>query len=152
MSKPTSFAGDVNLILVSPDPIQLKNNLVAVFGKIIDWFQVNSLTLNLKKNHYMYIKVKMSEIDQSSLKFMDKQINSTHCIDFLGVTLDSTLSWQGHITKAITKLNSVCFAIRSLKLFLPIEDLRTVYFEYVHSIITYGLPFWETLLIGKMLL
>jgi hypothetical protein len=73
---------------------------------------------------------------------MDKQISSTHCIDFLGVTLDSTLSWQGHITKVITKLNSACFAIRILKSFLTIEDLRTVYFAYVHSVIMYALPFW----------
>jgi hypothetical protein len=58
------------------------------------------------------------------------------------VTLDSTLSWQGQITKVIAKLNSACFAIRALKLFLTIEDLRIVYFAYVHSIITYGLPFW----------
>jgi hypothetical protein len=89
----------------------------------------------------MYFKAKMSQIYQSSLEFMDKQIYSTHCIDFLGVTLDSALSWQGHITKVITKLNSACFAIRSLKLFLTIEDLRIVYFAYVHSIIMYGLSF-----------
>jgi hypothetical protein len=48
LSKPTSFADDINLILVSPDAIELKN-IVAVFGKIIDWFQANSLSLNLKK-------------------------------------------------------------------------------------------------------
>jgi hypothetical protein len=90
----------------------------------------------------MYFKVKMSQSDQSTLNFMDKQINSTHCIDFLGVALDSTLSCQDHITKVITKLNSACFAIRILKSFLTIEDLRTVYFAYVHSVITYGLPFW----------
>jgi hypothetical protein len=89
----------------------------------------------------MYFKVKMSQFDQSTLNFTDKQINSKHCIDFLGVTLDSTLSWQGHITKVLTKLNSVCFAIRILKSFLTIEDLRTVYFAYVHSVITYGLAF-----------
>jgi hypothetical protein len=58
------------------------------------------------------------------------------------VTIDSTLSWEGHISKVITKLNSACFAIRSLKLFLNIEDLRTVYFAYIHTFITYGLPFW----------
>jgi hypothetical protein len=72
---------------------------------------------------------------------MDKQINSTNCIDFLRVTFDSTLSWQEHITKVITKLNSACFAIRILKSFLTIEDLRTVYFADVHSVIMYGLPF-----------
>jgi hypothetical protein len=58
------------------------------------------------------------------------------------VTLDSTLSWQGQITKVITKVNSACFAISILKSFLTIEDLRTVYFAYVHSVIMYGLPFW----------
>jgi hypothetical protein len=49
LSKPTLFADDISLILVSPDPIQLKKNLVANFGKIIEWFQANSLSLNLKK-------------------------------------------------------------------------------------------------------
>jgi hypothetical protein len=48
LSKPTLFA-DINLILVSSDPVQLKNNLAAIFGNIIDWFQANSLSLNLKK-------------------------------------------------------------------------------------------------------
>jgi hypothetical protein len=92
MSKPTLFAGDINLILVSSDLIQLKSNLVAVFGKILEWFQANSLTLNLNKTHFMYFKAKISQTDQSTLKFMEKQINSTHCTDFLGVTLNSTLS------------------------------------------------------------
>jgi hypothetical protein len=91
----------------------------------------------------MYFKVKMGQINQSTLKFMDKQMNSTHCIYFLGETLDSTLSWQGHITKVITKLNSACFALRTLKLFLTIKDLRMVYFACVRFVIMYSLPFWE---------
>jgi hypothetical protein len=40
------------------------------------------------------------------------------------------------------KLNSACFAIRSLKVFLTINDLKITYFAYVHSIITYGIAFW----------
>jgi hypothetical protein len=63
-------------------------------------------------------------------------------MDFLGVTLDSTLSWQGHISKTIKKLNSACFAIRFLKVLLTTNDLKTVYFAYVHSVITYGIAFW----------
>ncbi|PNF16664.1 hypothetical protein B7P43_G06414, partial [Cryptotermes secundus] len=84
------------------------------------------------KTHSVYFKAKMSQSDQSTLKFMDKQINSTYCIDFLGVTLDSTF-WQGHITRVITKLNSACSAIRTLKLFLTIENLRMVYFAYKNT-------------------
>jgi hypothetical protein len=142
-SKPTLFADDINLVLVSPDLMQLKSNLVAVLGKIVDWVQANSLTLNQKKTHVMYFKAKTDQLDQSTLKYRDKQIYSTHCIDFLGVTLDSKLSCQGHITKVITKITSACFAFKTLRLFLTIEDLRMVHFAYVHSVIVCGLPFWR---------
>jgi hypothetical protein len=80
LSNPTLFADDISWILVSSDPIQLKNNLVIVFGKIIDWFQANSFSLNLIKTYYMHFKAKMSQLDQSTLKYMDNQINL--CIDF----------------------------------------------------------------------
>jgi hypothetical protein len=83
---------------------------------------------------------------------MAKQINKTICTQFLGVTLDSTLSWQGQITKVIAKLNSACFAIRALKLFSNIENPRIVYFAYVHSINTYGLPFWGNAVNSKNVL
>jgi hypothetical protein len=56
-------------------------------------------------------------------------------MDFLGLTLDATLSWVGHTNKIIPKLNSACFAFRTLKLFLSIEELKTVNFAYVHSFI-----------------
>jgi hypothetical protein len=36
MSKSTLFPDDINLILVFPDLMQLKSNLVAVLGKIVD--------------------------------------------------------------------------------------------------------------------
>jgi hypothetical protein len=114
--KPTLFADDINLILTASDSMQFKENLNIALGKIIRWFQANSLTLNFNKTYYMYFKTKMSQIDNSPIKYTNKQINSTHYID-LEVILDSTLSWQGHINKVITKLNSPCFAIRALKLF-----------------------------------
>jgi hypothetical protein len=65
-----------------------------------------------------------------------------HNMDFLGLTLDTTLSWVGHINKIIPELNSACFPFRTLKLFLSIEELKTVYFAYVHAVISYGIIFW----------
>jgi hypothetical protein len=118
ISKPTLFADDINLILTTSDSMQFKENLNIALGKIIRWFQANSLTLKFNKTYYMYFKTKMSQTDNSPIKYTNRQINSTHYIDFLRVILDSTLSWQGHINKVITKLNSACFAIRALKLFL----------------------------------
>jgi hypothetical protein len=90
----------------------------------------------------MYFTTIRRRIENSPIKYRNAQINSTQSMDFLGVMLDPTLSLQGHINKTIKKLNSACFSIRSLKVLLTINDLKTIYFAYVHSIITYGIAFW----------
>jgi hypothetical protein len=142
ISKPTLFADDINIILTNSNPIQLKGNFNIVFGEILYWLQANSLSLNLNKTYYMYFKTKTSQVDDTPIKYNNNQINSTYYVDFLGLTLDATLLWVGHINMAIPKLNSACFAIQTLKSFLPTEELRIIYFAYVHSLITYGIVFW----------
>jgi hypothetical protein len=93
----------------------------------------------------------MSQVDQSTLKYMDKQINVTLCTEFSGETLDSTLSWQGQITKVIAKLTSACFSIKTLKLFLNIEDLRIVLLMFI-LLLRMVVPSGVMLLIAKMFL
>jgi hypothetical protein len=60
----------------------------------------------------------------------------------MGLTLDSTLSWQLHIDKICAKLKSGCYILRTLKPSLLMNDLKTIYYSYIHSIITYGIIFW----------
>jgi hypothetical protein len=55
--------------------------------------------------------------------------------------MDSELYWQEHIYKMTRTLNLACFVITSLKSILTIHHLKIVYFDYVHSIITYGIVF-----------
>jgi len=66
-------------------------------------------------------------------------VNSTK---FLGLTIDSTLSWKAHIVDLTSKLNKACYAIRAVKLFVTLNVLRTVYFSYFHSIMSHGIIFW----------
>ena len=64
-------------------------------------------------------------------------INNTCSKNFLGLTLDSTLSWKTHTGQLSPKLNSACYVIRSLRSVISVKNLRTIYFSYVHSIIVY---------------
>ena len=69
-------------------------------------------------------------------------INISSCTNFLGLTLDSTLSRKTHNNQLSSKLNSACHIIRSLKSIISPRNVRTIYFSYVHSIIAYGIIFW----------
>ncbi|PNF31336.1 hypothetical protein B7P43_G10907, partial [Cryptotermes secundus] len=142
MSKPILFADDISLIVSTSDPNQLKECFNLVVEKLMRWFQANSLTLNFNKTYCMYFTTIRKHIVNSPIKYLHSDINSTQVMDFLGVSLDPSLSWQGHISKTIKKLNSACFAIRSLKSLLSINDLKMIYFAYAHSIIVYGIAFW----------
>jgi len=62
--------------------------------------------------------------------------------NFLGLTLDSKLSWKPHTDHLISKLNSACYVIKSLKSLIPLETLRMIYVSSVHAIISYSIIFW----------
>jgi len=66
-------------------------------------------------------------------------INSTK---FLGLIIDSTLSWKDHITRLTSKLNKACCPIRAIKPFMSLDVMKMIYYSYVHSVISYVIIFW----------
>ena len=141
-SKPTLYADDTSIIITHPNFIVFKEEINSVIEKISNWFRTNLLTLNFNETYYMNFSAKTKlEIDMQ-LSYKGNPINNTLSTNFLGLTLDSTLSWNLHAEQLSSKLNSACYAIRLLKPIISTNNLRTVYFAYVHSIITYGIVFW----------
>ena len=84
-----------------------------------------------------------------NINYKTNRINNVYYTKFLGLTLDSTLSWKPHIDQLISKLNSACYVIRSLKSVISLENLRIIYFSSVHSIISYGIIFWGNCTYGN---
>ena len=60
----------------------------------------------------------------------------------MGLIIDSQLSWGEQIITLASKLNKACYAIRVVKSCMSLEVLRTIYFSYAHSAISYGIIFW----------
>jgi hypothetical protein len=52
------------------------------------------------------------------------------------------MSWEEYIEELTSKLNKACYAIRLIKLNVSLKILITIYFCYVHSVISYGIIFW----------
>jgi hypothetical protein len=110
--------------------------------EIMDWFQSNFLTLNYNKITFLQFITKQNKaikIQITASNSINTNITSTK---FLGLTIDNTLSWSDHIAVLTSELNKARYAIRAVKSYMSIDVLRTIYFSYVHSVISYGIIFW----------
>jgi len=90
-----------------------------VFEKIIIWFQINLLSLNLNKTYYMQFLSKTNCVVNVNISYKTNRINNVYYTNFLGLTLESALSWKPCIGQIISKLNSAWYVIRSLKSLIP---------------------------------
>ena len=116
---------------------------MSVMNEITNWFQSNLLTLNCNKTHFLQFltknKKKEIQIQIMSSNSLISNLKNTH---FLCLTIDSALSWKDHMAELSTKLSKACYAIRTIKPFMTFNVLRTVYFSYFHSLLSYGIIFW----------
>jgi hypothetical protein len=140
--KITLFADDTSIIFTHPNHMEFENEFNNLFSNITRWFQVNSLSLNFNKTHFMHFQTSTNVKTHVNKDFKIKHINKVYSTNFLGLILDSTFSWGPHINNLASKLNSACYLIRCLQFLLPIETLRMVYFSNFHSLLSYGIIFW----------
>jgi hypothetical protein len=72
-------------------------------------------------------------------------ITSSNHTKFLGLTIDSTLTWERHIENVIDTLCTACYMIRNIKPFMSVNTLKIVFCSYFHSVMNFGLIFWGNL-------
>jgi hypothetical protein len=107
-----------------------------------EWFKSNSLSLNIDKTYFVQFCTKTNQKYDFQTSYENRQIAKAQNIKFLGIIIDTNLSWKQHIDKIIPKLNKACFAIRTVKPFMSLEVMRLIYFSYFHSVLSYGIIFW----------
>jgi hypothetical protein len=74
--------------------------------------------------------------------FGNRKIATAQSLKFLGLTVDTSLIWKCHIGELTSRMNMPCYAISSIKPFMSLDLMRSTYYLYVHSIISYGIIFW----------
>jgi hypothetical protein len=140
-SSPILFA-DSSFIIANRDDTKCKFNTNEIFNEIIKWFHTNLLMLNFDKTRFLQFLTKTDHEINKQVLFGNSKIATTQSLKFLGLTVDTSLFWKYHIGELTPRLNETCYAIVSIKLFMSLDVLRSTYFSYVHSIISYGIIFW----------
>lgn len=109
--------------------------------KFYDWTVSNKMTINYDKTSYMIISTRnFHQVEEVYIN--RKVIEGTKCHKFLGITIDSNLKFDRHIAEISNKIAKSVGILYKLSNFLPHSTMKSLYFSFVHSYLSYGNIIW----------
>jgi hypothetical protein len=134
------FADDTNLFLSGKNAIDVESQFNRELVLISEWFNVNLLSLNVKKTSYMvFSNARNSRID---ILLAGSKINQVYETRFLGVIISSKLNWNAHIDTVLNKISKTIGIIAKVRHLLPTSATRTLYLCLVEPYISYCNIVW----------
>lgn len=144
---------DDTLIYVSDEDVNVAASLLQDdINEVVSWFTKNKLTTNVSKTCLIPIgtKSKLKHIHLPPLYANGVTLEWKQQCKYLGVVIDSSLSWRDHIDYVCCKLKPKVGLLSRLRHILPKEQLRMVYMTIIQSVLDYGLTLYG--LSGKTLM
>ena len=130
------------------------NNLKFLYCKInedlkclSDWFDSNSLTLNIDKSKNILFCSKRKEVNYTgAIKLSGKEISRVKSIKFLGVLIDEYLEWNDQVKSVLLKMVAGNYSLSMIKNILPVKSRLLIYNSNVYTHVNYALSAWGPLL------
>ena len=136
------YAVDTSVVITAPNHKDLNIRANLLFHNINTWFQNNLLLLNLDKTLYADFFSNHTVKRMGSIQFNNTNLTNAPLIKFLGLMIDSNLTWNYQVDLILRRLLSSCYALNYVKYTLPIDILKLIYFANIQSIMSYGIIFW----------
>ena len=136
------FADDTTLYLSDRNLAKLFSNVNEDLYYLTDWFRANKLSLNVGKTNYMLFSRQNFNDLNMRVSIAGQDIEQVENFKFLGIILDSHLTWKHHITACTATLRKSMWAINKVQNFVPLEQLKSLYYALVYSRLTYGIVLW----------
>jgi hypothetical protein len=136
------YADDTSAVITAPNYIDLNIRANLLFQNMNIWFENNLLRLNLEKTLYTDFFANHSVKRMDSIKLNNNSLTNVSSTKFLGLMIDSNLSWNHQVDSVLMRLSSSCYALQYVKHTLTIDILKLIYFASVQSIMAYGIIFW----------
>ena len=137
------FADDTSLLYGGKNPKRIKKCMNIDLKNLLKWLKSNKISLNVKKTELVLFKQPNKELNYDlKIKLDGKRLFPVKYVKYLGVFLDDNLSWGTHIDFVANKLRRANGILSTIRHFLPISMMRTVYFALFHSQLSYALQVW----------
>lgn len=99
------YADDTNAFYSNSCINALNKIMQNEINKIIQWLNVNKLSINSTKTKFIIFKSKNKRLEeQITLKVNNEIIDKVYHAKFLGVTIDENLTWKNHMNCVIKQI------------------------------------------------
>ena len=132
------FADDTNIIQCSDSLKGLECLANNELTKFVNWFQLNKLSLNIKKTNYNLFHSKQKEFKVNlKIKIDNIEIDKVSKTKFLGVIINENLTLEDHIALVKTKVSKDIDVIRKIRNNFPRNILQLLYYTLIHPYFNY---------------
>ena len=135
------FADDTTVLFHNKNVDQLASNMNNELYAIAEWFINNRLALNLKKTCVLPFYVRKPFI-MPSIYVANSLIPCVNNNRFLGVIIDSVLSWTYQVNYICNKLSQCVYMLRACADCVPLHVRLQMYFAFAQSYLLYGVECW----------
>ena len=134
------FADDTSLTASAKNIDELLLKINKELPNIYDWLCANKLTLNLRKTKYLIFQPRQ-KVDYNLLppvSIAGQCLEQVSKIKYLGIYIDSHLSWHDHIDYVCDKVSKSINIMTKIKSCLENQCLTSIYYSLVYPYLIYG--------------
>ena len=137
------FADDTNIYYESSDLLNIQTILNRELRKVRKWLDANRLALNIDKTNLVLFHSSPRKLTQTIvLKLGKSKIEQETHVRFLGVLLDSTLSWRYHLIELSNKLTRTVGLCYKIRYYVPQDTLLLLYHAIFAPFLACGVSVW----------
>lgn len=138
-----NYADDTNLLISGNSLKEVLHRASDLLTKIETWFSGNKLVFNKDKTSCVIFKTKQNKTHIPETLLINKTtLPVAEESKFLGIKIDDSLGWSGHMSDVSARLSSILYTLRFSGKYLTREASRTIYFANFQSVLSYGITFW----------
>ena len=132
------YADDTNIFCTDPEVLSQELN------KIENRCLANNLVLNYTKTFQVIFKSPRKAIcaEEHIVKLSTHTLELKNETKFLGIVLDSNITFKSHTNDLCRKLNLVVLMMRAVRPYFDEKTMKDLYYAYFYPHLLYGIEFW----------
>ena len=139
------YADDTTVFVIGRSLRFLRLKMQKDLDHLCEWLCVNRLNLNTSKTKVLLFNRENLK-PNIVLKIGNQKLEVVDTFKFLGIVVNTNLSFINHYEFVYHKLARATYIVRTLARILPLYVIKSLYYAYYHSHLQYGILIWYPLL------